>query len=364
MAEGGRQPPVINVQLPAINVHYQEGTRFAGDNVGQKTKIQAAEIGQIVVPTEGSNVQAPTHHSPHGVTDNPGTSDVTDYLGRMNLTEGMHFVTYENIRRLIHQSKFVDALITLQDIPISQEQQFMLSECYCQLEKPDKALRCIEKLQTIMTSSTRPSVDDVIKLVDNYISDSSHIRALILLSCCAKLYKFDSNPDNSVVGIKDCVFKCYSVIQSLANEGDRMKAVARDVGLKIITDMLRELRSVSGVDKNTKAVMEARCLNNVGIIYVAVGKYKEATGFYNEGLDSMKQTFGSNPAKYRVFGDLLNNIGNAHDKLGDYSKAEPFYLQSLDAYKKADDWPSDKEKHEIIETTKNNLKNTRNRMKK
>ncbi|XP_077966912.1 uncharacterized protein LOC144420932 [Styela clava] len=363
MAEGGRQPPVINVQLPAVNVHYQDVMRFAGDNVRQKTKIQAAEIGPIVVPTEGSNVQAPTHHSPHGVTDNPGRSDVTDYLGRMNLTEGMHFVTSENIRRLINESKFVDALITLQDIPTSEEQQFMLSECYYQLGRPDKALRCIEKLQTIMTSSARPGVDDVIKLVDNYISDSSHIRALILLSCSAKLYKFDSNPDSSVVGIKDCVFKCYSVIQSLAEEGDKMKVIATDIGLEIITDILRELRSVSGADKNKKVNMEATCLINVGVSYVAVGKYKEAIGFYNEGLDLMNQTFGSNAAKYSVFGKLLNNIGNEHSNLGNNSKAESFYLQSLDAFKKAENWPSDKEKQESIETTKNNLKFTQNRIK-
>nr|XP_039267048.1 uncharacterized protein LOC120342334 isoform X1 [Styela clava] len=291
MAEGGSQPPVINVQLPAITVHYQEGMRFAGDNVGQKTDVRAAEIGQIVVPTvgnsqaeatelqhdsiptvfkdseeekvkrsssdKGSNDQTPTGPSPRDVTDNPGRSDVTDNLGRMNLTEGMHFVTYENIGRLINDSKFVDALITLQDIPTSQEQQFMLSECYCQLGRPDKALRCIEALQTIMTSSSRPGIDDVIKLVDNYISDSSHIRALILLSCCAKLYKFDSNPNSSVVGIRDCSYRCRKLIEKMVGKGGEMKVIARDVALKIITDMLRELRSVSGADMNTKADMEA-----------------------------------------------------------------------------------------------------------
>nr|XP_039267050.1 uncharacterized protein LOC120342334 isoform X2 [Styela clava] len=257
MAEGGSQPPVINVQLPAITVHYQEGMRFAGDNVGQKTDVRAAEIGQIVVPTVGSNDQTPTGPSPRDVTDNPGRSDVTDNLGRMNLTEGMHFVTYENIGRLINDSKFVDALITLQDIPTSQEQQFMLSECYCQLGRPDKALRCIEALQTIMTSSSRPGIDDVIKLVDNYISDSSHIRALILLSCCAKLYKFDSNPNSSVVGIRDCSYRCRKLIEKMVGKGGEMKVIARDVALKIITDMLRELRSVSGADMNTKADMEA-----------------------------------------------------------------------------------------------------------
>nr|XP_039267992.1 uncharacterized protein LOC120342997 [Styela clava]XP_039267993.1 uncharacterized protein LOC120342997 [Styela clava] len=355
MAEGGSQPPVINVQLPAITVNYQEGTRFAGDNVGQKTKIQAAEIGQIVVPTEGSNVQTPTHPSHHGVTDN---------LGKMNLTEGTHFVIFENIRRLINKSKFVDALITLQDIPPSQEQQFMMSECYCQLGRPNEALRCIEKLQSEMTSLARPSVDDVIKTVDNYISDSSHIRALILLTCCAKLYKFDSNPNNLVFEIRHCSLKCWKVIKALVNEGDRMKAIATDVGLKIITDMLKELRSVSGADKNTGVDMEARCLTNVGASYDEVGKYEEAIGFHNEGLDLMNQTFGLNAAKYVVFGTLLYNMGSAQSGLGDYSKAESFYLQSLDAYKKVEDWPSDKMKREIIESTKNNLKILRNRKKK
>ncbi|XP_039267050.2 uncharacterized protein LOC120342334 isoform X1 [Styela clava] len=364
MAEGGSQPPVINVQLPAIIVNYKEGTRFAGDNVGQKTDVRAAEIGQIVVPTVGSNDQTPTGPSPRDVTDNPGRSDVTDNLGRMNLTEGMHFVTYENIRRLINDSKFVDALITLQDIPTSQEQQFMLSECYCQLGRPDKALRCIEALQSIMTSSSRPSVDDVIKLVDDYIADSSHIRALILLSCCAKLYKFGSNPNSSVVGIMYCSWKCWNVIKSLAREGGKMKVIARDVGLIIITDMLRELRSVSGADKNTMVDMEAGCLTHVGFCYDEFGKYKEAIGFHNEGLDLINQSFGSNAIEYNVYGKLLNNIGTAYEKLGDYSKAESFYLQSLDAYEKVENWPSDKVKQASIATTKQNLKDTRNKMKK
>nr|XP_039265807.1 uncharacterized protein LOC120341380 [Styela clava] len=220
----------------------------------------------------------------------------------MNLTEGMHFVTSENLRRLINKSEFSKALNILQDISISQEQQFMMSECYCQLGIPDKALRCIEALQSIMTSSPKPSVDDVIKLVENYIADSSHIRASILLSCCAMLYKFDSNPNNSVVGIRDCSLKCRELIEKLVGKGDKMKVIARDVGLKIITDMLMELKSVSGADKNTKANMEARCLINVGVSYVKVGKYKEAIGFYSEGLDLMNQTFGSNAEKYRVFG--------------------------------------------------------------
>ncbi|XP_039267990.2 uncharacterized protein LOC120342995 [Styela clava] len=355
MAEGGSQPPVINVQLPAITVNYQEGTRFAGDNVGQKTKIQAAEIGQIVVPTQGSNVQTPTRPSPRDVTDN---------LEKMNLAGGMHFVTYENIRRLIHQSKFVDALITLQDIPTSQEQQFMMSECYCQLERPDKALRCIEALQTMMTSSTRLSVDDIIKLVDNYVSDSFYIRALILLSCCAKLYKFDWNPNISVVGIQFCSWKCSNVIKKMVGKGDKMKVIARDVGLKIITDMLRELRSVSGADKNKKAVMGAACSKYIGYSYQIVGDYKEAIGFYNEGLNSMNQTFGSNAAKSSVFGDLLHDIGSAHYNLGDYSKAESFYSQSLDAKRKVEDWPSDKVKQGSIEMTEKNLEITRNKMKK
>ncbi|XP_077967024.1 uncharacterized protein LOC120342699 [Styela clava] len=102
MAEGGRQPPVINVQLPAINVHYQEGTRFAGDNVGQKTKVQAGEIGQIVIPTPASNEQTPNRYS---------SCDVTDDIARMNLTQAMDFVTYDkqvsHIEAVNEQTTFV-----------------------------------------------------------------------------------------------------------------------------------------------------------------------------------------------------------------------------------------------------------------
>nr|XP_039255385.1 uncharacterized protein LOC120332248 [Styela clava] len=363
MAERERQPPVIHVQLPAINVHYQEGTRFAGDNVGHKTDVQAAKIRQVVVPTPGNSAATrpetlqhdsiPTNvftesdeekveNSPMLFTQNTertsSSSDVTQSLGSMNLSGGMmDFIAFENSRHLMQNNKFIEAADQMEDLSPSPYQQLIMSECYFQLGRERNALRCVEALQTMMTSSPKPKVDDVIKLVDFYISDSSHIRALILLSCCAKLYKFDSNSNDSVDGIRHCAFKCYVVIEAMAKEGDRLKAIATDVGLDVITDMLEELRSVSGADK---ANMEADCLNYVGLSYHAVGKYKKAIEFYNEGVGLMKKTFGLNAGKYNVFGSLLNNIGTAHDYLGDYPMAESFYLQSLDVYEKAEDWSS------------------------
>nr|XP_039255384.1 uncharacterized protein LOC120332247 [Styela clava] len=352
MAEQERQPPVINVQLPAIMVHYQEGTRFTGDSVRQKTDVKAEKIRQVVVSTPDTERTS-------------SSSDVTQSLGSMNLSGGMmDFIACENSRHLMQNNEFIEAADQMEDLSPSPYQQLIMSECYFQLGRERNALRCVEALQTMMTSSPKPKVNDVIKLVNVYISDSSHIRALILLSCCAKLYKFDSNSNDSVDGIRECAFKCYSVIKAMAKEGDRMKAIATDVGLGMITDMLTELRSVSGSDKNNRADMEARCLNYVGLSYKGVGKYKKAIEFYNEGVGLLKKTFGSNAGKYNVFGSILSNIGHAHHNLSEYSKAESFYLQSLDGYEKAENWPSDKKKQESIETTTKHLKNTREKIKK
>nr|XP_039255314.1 uncharacterized protein LOC120332179 [Styela clava] len=417
MAEREGQSPVINVQLPAINVHYGEETRFAGDNVGQKTDGNAAKIRQVVVPTPGNSkatqsntlqhTSDPTNvvkeseegkvkkssmlfvkdtkptlassdvkeseekkveNSPMGFeedsspTSGSSPSDVTQSFDSMDLSGGMmDFFAFENSRHLMQNSQFTKAVDLMEDLSPSPCQQLMMSECYFQLGRERNALRCVGALQTMMTSSPRPKVGDVIRLVDNYISDSSHIRALIFLSCCAKLCKFNPNPNDSVAGIRDCAFECSDVIKAMAQEGDKMKAIATDVGLEMITDMLRELRSVSGADKDRKAKMEARCLNDVGRSYNNVGKFKDAIEVYNTAIDLMEKTFSSNPAKYTVFGDLLNNIGLVHHYLGDYPKAESFYSQSLDAYEKAENRPSDEVKQE---RAKNNLKITRDKMKK
>nr|XP_039255321.1 uncharacterized protein LOC120332184 [Styela clava] len=388
MAEREPQPPVIQVQLPAITVNYQDVTKFAGDKVRLKTDVKAAKIRQVVVPTTGHSEDTQSDTSqPDSIatyvfkeseeekiekssqntepTTPSSSSDVTGQIASMNLSDGMmNFIAFENLRHLMENNKFLEAVDLIEEFLPSPCQQLMMSECYFQLGRERNALRCVEALQTMMTSSPRPMVGDVTKLVDIYISDSSYIRALILLSCCAKLYKIDSNPIISVVGIMHCSFNCYHVIKALAQEGDRMKGIATDVGLEMITDMLKELRSVSGADKDDKVNMEADCLNYVGASYGAVGKSEKAIEFYNEAVDLMKKTFGSEATKYNLVGDLLSNIGTAHDYLGNYPMAESFYLQSLDVYEKAEDWSSYEVKHENIKMSNINLRNTREKYKK
>ncbi|XP_077967291.1 uncharacterized protein LOC120343034 [Styela clava] len=386
MAEGqeSNKPPVINV-----TVNYKEGgTTFAGDNVRQKTNVQATGIDQVILPTTSSTTEnsrpstLECDSTPARVLAESEEAKVERFnqdskptlpslfagtaksIPGLSFSEGMkEFIAIENSRHFIQNSKFVEALDLIEDLPSSPWQQLMMSECYFQLGRERNALRCVEALQTMVTSPPRPDVDDVIKLVDNCIDNASYIRALVLLSCCAKLYKFESNPNISITGLKDCSFKCGIVIESLAEERRRMKILAKDVGLEMITDMLKDLRSVSGADKNKKTDMEARCLNNVGLSCYEVGEYKKAIGYYEEGVDLMEQTFSSNALKYKVFGDLLNNIGNAHHNLGNFYKAESFYLKSLEAKENAKDCSCNKVKQESIELTKNNLKITQNQMK-
>ncbi|XP_039268175.2 uncharacterized protein LOC120343125 [Styela clava] len=328
-----------------------EGWRNLRNSIRQKTR--ASEIDRNVGPIAVPQDYAPAHSFSHGVTDK---------IERTNPTGRNQFVTSENLRQVIQQSDFMEALTTLQDISFSQIQQFMISEHYCQIGESDKALRCIEALQTTMTSYPRPNVDDVIKLVETFITDSFHIRALILLSCCPKLYKLESNPDKSVVGIRYSSLQCGIIITSLVKKGGGMKKIATIVGLKIITDMLREFQSVSTADKNEKAVNEAGCLNNVGLSHRVIGEYEQAIGFYSEGIYLLKQRFGSNAPKYRVLSDLLNNMGLVYHNLGDYFKAESLYIKSLNMRETSEDWFSDKVKHECIKGTKVNLASTRDRI--
>nr|XP_039255316.1 uncharacterized protein LOC120332181 isoform X1 [Styela clava] len=378
-----------------VNIN-QEETKIAGEKVKQKTNAvdcKVGQLGQIVVPTPGNSQPAATQPNtlqhdliPENVFNeseeekvkkpSPGfkhdtepaspssSSDVAQSFAGMDLSGGMmDFIAFESSRDFMQKSKFEEAVHLMEDLSPSPYQQLMMSECYFQLGRERNALRCVGKLQTMMTSSPRPKIDDVIRLVGIYISGSSHIRALILLSCCAKLYKFDSNPNESVNGIMHCALECSDVIKAMAQKGDKMKAIATDVGLEKITDMLEELRSVSGAGKDNKANMEARCLKYVAWGYHAVGKHKDAIEYCEKGISLMIQTFRSNAEKYRVYGDLLNDIGSAYDDLGDYTKAESHYLKSLKAYEKVENWPNDSEKQDRTERTNKNLKNAQDNTK-
>nr|XP_039255386.1 uncharacterized protein LOC120332250 [Styela clava] len=234
MAEG--KPSVI----VNVNIKHQEETNIAGDNVGQKTDVKAAEIAQVVVPVPGNSEattsntlqhdsvpttvikesegkkgnKSPMMFAQNNKPKSPSTpSDVKKSIAKMNVSGGMKdFIACETSRHLMQNKKLIEVVDQIKDLSSSPFQQLMMSECYFQLGKEINASECVQALQTMMTSSPRPKVGDVIKLVNIYISDSSHIRALILLSCCAKLYKFDSNSNNSVPGIREIGGQCRELI--------------------------------------------------------------------------------------------------------------------------------------------------------
>jgi len=70
----------------------------------------------------------------------------------------------------------------------------------------------------------------------------------------------------------------------------------------------------------------ATSLNNLGMAYDSMGKYKEAITYYEKALKIDQRVFGTN---HPTVATTLNNLGLALQALGQHAKAVELYQKAL-----------------------------------
>ena len=76
----------------------------------------------------------------------------------------------------------------------------------------------------------------------------------------------------------------------------------------------------------------ARDLNNLGLLYKALGDYDKAEPLYERALEIDEKVLGPDHPNVAI---RLNNLGSLYNNLGDYDKAEPLYKRALEINEKA-----------------------------
>ena len=76
----------------------------------------------------------------------------------------------------------------------------------------------------------------------------------------------------------------------------------------------------------------ATSLNNLGILYHDLGEYTKAEAYLLQSLEILKKALGM---EHPDVANSLNGSGNLYSDMGEYTKAEPFYMQALEIRKKA-----------------------------
>lgn len=221
----------------------------------------------------------------------------------------------------------------------SQSKLLLLTECYVQVDQLPKARECCFQLKDMMTSPTsRPPVNDVMKLVNQFLTAGHNIRAMSLLLCVSKLHNMDSKPNDAVVAIRNCSSKIDDVISAKAKSKENDKIV--DFGLSLMDAIIKDLRGVENATPGIKADMEARCLCDIGLSNRASRKIDKAIDSFKIGIRLMKKQFGLNAFKFQIYGHLCNNLAIIYRLREQYGKAQKHYNLCLKAYNDAIDWES------------------------
>ena len=76
----------------------------------------------------------------------------------------------------------------------------------------------------------------------------------------------------------------------------------------------------------------AASLNNLAMLYQAMGDYAKAEPLFRQALEIRKKALGENHPDYAT---SLNNLAVLYQAMGDYAKAEPLYRQALEIQKQA-----------------------------
>ena len=71
-------------------------------------------------------------------------------------------------------------------------------------------------------------------------------------------------------------------------------------------------------------------LNNIGMVWKALGEPEKAIGYLEQALEIDKATYGD---KHPNIATRLNNIGSAWESLGEPKKAIGYYDQALEIFK-------------------------------
>nr|XP_039264101.1 uncharacterized protein LOC120339928 [Styela clava] len=230
-------------------------------------------------------------------------------------------------------------------------------------ESETDANEYIEQLNEIITSPNSPKLDDIIKMVDNFILDSFYASTLFLLARISELYKDDSNSDSAARSIGDCSYQCTYIINSNVTRDGKFLDFVKSKGIGIIQQIVEDLRGIEG-DTPVKTLQEARCLNNIGVVFGDIGEYEKEFKFYWKGKTILEDKFNSNAPNYVFYGDLLNNLGTSQYKYDKFGNAIRYYLAAYQAFtKRTNDWDDEIQKSKFIEIVTKNLQTALNKYK-
>lgn len=240
-------------------------------------------------------------------------------------------------------------------------------------EHPTEKLETLKQITECLLMSYQPHIDEINEIIlmcrsmnrspdnvrataDGHLKDSLSARAYIMYVCANKMYKADSQPEDAVIGIQQCVSSISDCVAQMVQQG--LQGLISGRVIPSMREMLTGLSS-KDVPSDSKVKNEAECLKSIGNCYRLVGDYDRAQNSCNEGIKLFKEHYTTRSQTYKVFGRLLNELGLLLHSKGKYAEATSHYEQAIEAIQKAADFSTEKDKQSEIDGMKKDLEKSR-----
>lgn len=225
-------------------------------------------------------------------------------------------------------------------------------ECDIQLSKDYEAAK--KEINYIIMTSAKPMIGDMMSLVDSYVRNTSHIRAIILLQGVSKLHGAGSAL-HGVEGIKQCLDKTLEALKPMIKGDEKMKAIATEVVLPSMREMYAQIRAMDHKNADDKALVSAESLLRLSAGYFMMENFYEMARTCRQGIEILDKQFGSLATEHVIHGWLLLSLGTSSDKLGSTSTAINCLQQTVETFKNAKDINTEREQRDNIAKAKSFL---------
>nr|XP_039262745.1 uncharacterized protein LOC120338842 isoform X2 [Styela clava] len=231
-------------------------------------------------------------------------------------------------------------------------------ECQVALELHRPAVRSLDEI-VHMAVQANINFNDVISAVDNlFETKNSNIQGFGMCYLASKLCRATTTGDDAVRGIGNCVKKIRkSVAFTIDSNREPNSRYIKILTGHIIPALKEILDDMNKIEDSTKKMLieeNAWCLLHIAKCFYFASDFISAKIFINKSITLLKSEFKDNAGKYQVLGQCYLDMGLILEK-SDWKKAAEKYKESVIFLEEAEDFDSDGDKRQQIESATRKL---------
>ncbi|XP_077965610.1 uncharacterized protein LOC144411859 [Styela clava] len=316
----------------------------------------------------------------------PLMHEITDFLMPIHSQSQFAEELETKSKEFVEEKKFISATVTLyiaaklhKETNEGDDSAHGVLSCIEQIslvmeemikQKQTKTLGHVISLITEMTdfigmieiSNYSQFINEMKSKAKEFDSEEKLIPSVVSFYVTAKLHGLNNKGDQSVREIVQSVYQISLVVEKMTKQHS-VKKIVIDHVIPLMRELLEIVQTIKDSTHKVRVEQEAWCLYNIGVCYSYCDEYQEYANINNSAIILIEREL-EEPQTYQIYGHCLNNAGVAYRRMGNVEKAVELYKMALEAYSNAEDFSSDKDKIDDIESTRKNLRRNESKLPK